>query len=78
MNYISVTYVFTHYFKSLHFYKWTECGKLFNEKTGNRIKKVLNGRCLGYWIGGKFYSITKLKRDNLVVKITEIDKMFRI
>ena len=78
MNYISVTYNFSFKFIEYPYYKWTDCGLLFNTKTGRKIKKVCIGTCLGYNIKGKFYSITKLKRDNLVVKITEIDKMFGI
>jgi len=62
MTTISINY-------ALHFelsfapnYKWTKCGKCFNTKTGRQIKKVLQGRCIGYRIDGKFYSLTFLRR----------------
>lgn len=35
--------------------------KLYNIKSNREVKKTLNGRSIGYWIGKKFYSINKLK-----------------
>lgn len=35
--------------------------RLYNAKRGKEIKKTLNGRSIGYWIGRKFYSINKIK-----------------
>lgn len=50
-------------------YKWTECGKCFNTKTGRRIKQVYNNGCLGYNIRGRFYSLTFLRTK--IEKITK-------
>ncbi len=35
--------------------------KLYNAKTGREIKKTLNGKSIGYWLGKKFYSLNRLK-----------------
>jgi len=35
--------------------------KLYNLKTSREIKKTLNCRSIGYWIGRNFYSLNKLK-----------------
>jgi len=48
-------------------YKWSECGKCFNVKTGREIKKTLNGRSIGYCINGKFKSLSTLRKQ--LVKI---------
>ena len=40
------------------FNKHKEC---YNLKTGRRIKKVVQGRSIGYNIKGKFYSLTRLR-----------------
>lgn len=45
-------------------YKCSSCGKLFNVKSGRRIKKTVNGRSVGYWIAGKFLTLNSL-RSNL-------------
>lgn len=34
---------------------------LYNLMTNRKIKQSLNGRCIGYWIGKEFYSLTKLR-----------------
>ena len=34
---------------------------LYNKRTGRKIKKTINGRSMGYWLGKKFLSINKLK-----------------
>jgi hypothetical protein len=75
MNRISVSYNLIWEFKLLPYYKWSKCGKLINCRTGRIIKKVLNGS-IGYWIAGDFYSLTKLKKEKLVVKITESECPF--
>jgi len=75
MNRISVSYSLIWEFSLLPYYKWSKCGKLINCRTGRIIKKVLNGS-IGYWIAGDFYSLTKLKKENLVVKITKSECPF--
>lgn len=42
-------------------YKWTECRKLINTKTGNEIKRTLKGMVAGYWISKEFISLDKFK-----------------
>ena len=49
-------------------------GKLINTKTGRVIRKILNGRSLGYCINGKFRSLTRLKKE--VEKINQIKTPF--
>ena len=51
-------------------YQWTDKGKLYNVKTGREIKKTVNGYSVGYWICGKFITLTKLK--STLVKVTDI------
>lgn len=44
-------------------YKYTASGILVNTKTGNVIRKVLNGSSIGYWIGKNFYSVNTLRKE---------------
>jgi hypothetical protein len=55
-------------------YKFTICGICINARTNRVIKKVYNSGCLGYNIGGKFYSLTYLRR--CLVKIKEVKLPF--
>lgn len=48
--------------KDLPQYKWSECKRLINTKTGIEIRKVVNGGSIGYWIGNKFITLNKLKQ----------------
>lgn len=68
MSSITVTYTNKFELDFASEYKWTNCNKLFNNKTGREIKQVYNNGCLGYSIRGKFYSLTKLRKH--LVKIT--------
>lgn len=45
-----------------HNYQWSKCGKCFNVKTNRQIKQTYKNRCIGYYIKGKFYSLTKLRK----------------
>jgi hypothetical protein len=63
MNSISVTYTYNYQINFATEYKFTTCKKLFNNKTGRRIKQVYNNSCIGYNIRGKFYSLTRLRKD---------------
>ena len=58
---IKVSYIAKWQLKDKPQYKWTECKKLINTKTGNEIKKTLKGMVAGYWIGKEFISLDKLK-----------------
>lgn len=55
-------------------YQWTKCGKCFNSKTGRQIKQVYNNGSIGYNIGGKFYSLVRLRGH--LRKIEKIDSPF--
>jgi len=66
---ILVTYSLKCQIKGLPSYQFTQCGKLFNCKTGRIKKQCLNVGSYGYWIGRKFYTLREL-RDNLE-KITQ-------
>lgn len=61
MNNISVNYDLKWQYKPAPWYKWTTCGKLFNARTGRKIKKTVNGRSVGYWLAGKFCPLSRLR-----------------
>ena len=61
MNTISVTYTLKFRLNFAHEYQFTEKGQCFNTKTGRKIKKVYNSRCIGYSIKGKLKSLTFLR-----------------
>ena len=44
-------------------YQVTKDGKVFNIKTGNRIKKVVNGRSIGFWIRGNFITMNNSRNQ---------------
>ena len=54
MQTISVTHDLKWQIKGNEKYKWTSCKKLFNTQTGRQIKKTMNCRSVGYWIGKQF------------------------
>ncbi|MFL1896761.1 hypothetical protein ACJRPK_13730 [Aquimarina sp. 2-A2] len=61
MNLISVNYSLKWQHKTHTHYKWSVCGKLFNARTGRKIKKTVNGRSIGYWIKGEFITLNNLR-----------------
>jgi hypothetical protein len=61
MQSISINYDLKWRHKQHHNYRWSSCGKLINIKTGRKIKKTVNGRSVGYWIKGKFFTLTTLR-----------------
>ena len=63
MNSISITYSLKWRLKTDHKYQLSECGKLFNIRTGRIKKKVLNGSSIGYWFGKKFITITNIRHQ---------------
>jgi hypothetical protein len=65
MNSISVTYTLKYELSFAPNYKWTECGKCFNTRTGRQVKQTLVGGSIGYCINSKFKSL-KFLRENLV------------
>lgn len=74
MNTISVSYAVVWQIDFAPEYKWSNCGKCFNSKTGKQIKQVYKSRCIGYNVRGKFYSLTRLRKH--LVKIKEINCPF--
>lgn len=67
MNTISINYRLKWELKTDNKYQWSECGKLFNIKTGREVKKTIVNYSIGYWINRKFMTLNNLKR--LLVKI---------
>ena len=63
MNSISISYDLKWRYKKHHHYQWTTCGKLINTQTSRHIKKTVNGRSVGYWIKGKFITLTNLRKE---------------
>ena len=57
-------------------YVWIKSGECFNLKTGNRIKQSEKGGSIGYWIGKKFYSLYKLRKDKLLRKPINVNCPF--
>jgi len=55
--------------KGINDYGFGRDKNLYNLKTNRKIKQCLNNSCIGYWITGKFYSLTKLK--SLIYKPTK-------
>lgn len=52
-------------------YKWTECKKLINCKTGREIKRTIKGNQAGYWIGKRFIKLSEMKSMVEVIKSIE-------
>lgn len=57
---------YTHYLSIAPEYVWDKKGQCHNTKTCKSIKKSYNNGCIGYFIRGKFNSLTKL-RPHLVI-----------
>lgn len=72
MNSISITYALHWRLKFDHKYMFTKCGKCFNAQTGNQIKQVLQNRCIGYRINGKFKSLTSLRKELEIIPKEEV------
>ena len=71
MDLISISYALIYQFREHPEYKVTKCGKIFNTKTGRRIKKTVNSRCVGFWIKGKFISLSSKDKHLEKVKRAE-------
>lgn len=68
MHTITVTYTLDFELNFASKYKFTKCKKCFNIKTGREIKQRLNGGSFGYYIDGKFMSLTKLRKHLVRIK----------
>lgn len=42
-------------------YHFSKDGKCSNQKTGNEIRRVLKGYSSGYYVRGKFYTLSYLR-----------------
>jgi hypothetical protein len=49
-------------------YKWSECNKCFNTKTGREIKQTYSKGSIGYCIQGKFKSLKALRKNLVKIK----------
>lgn len=56
---ISTTYTLKWYINDT--YKVSTCGNVFNVKRGVKLKRVLNGGSVGYWIGKEFVTLKELR-----------------
>lgn len=64
--------------KEFPHYKWTECKRLVNSKTGKICKKQTNGRGTkpGYYINRKFIKIEDLIANKCLQLIAKNDSPF--
>jgi len=70
MDTISINYALIWQIKTYPHYKVTKCGKVFNCQRGKMLRRVLNGGSIGYWIGGEFMTLSKIRP--LLTKIEPI------
>lgn len=61
MHSFTVTYAIKYVIAFAPEYVFNKHKECYNLKTGRRIKKVMQGRSIGYNIKGKFYSLTRLR-----------------
>lgn len=61
MHTFTVTYAIKYQIDFADHYVFNQHKECYNLKTCRRIKKVMQGRSIGYNIKGKFYSLTKLR-----------------
>jgi hypothetical protein len=57
MNTISVSYNLIWMLKDYPHLQITKCKKIFNTKTGRRIKITLNGGSIGLWVSPKKFIV---------------------
>jgi len=74
MKTISVSYTLKYELNVAPQYKWSECGKCFNTKTGRQIKQTYVSGSIGYCILGKFHSLTYLRTH--LVKVAKVECPF--
>lgn len=63
MTRLSVSYAIEIKFSIKEFpnYGFGKDKNLYNLKTGKKIKRTINNRNIGYWLGKKFIGLRKLK-----------------
>jgi hypothetical protein len=58
--------------KNMPHYQITECSNIINMQTGKLLKRTINGGySVGYWIGKKFISLSKLNEHCEKIKETK-------
>ena len=57
---VTVTFTIEYVIDFAENYGFTKCKRCFNLKTNREIQQRIKSRCIGYYISGKFYSLTKL------------------
>ena len=72
MQSVSIKYSLKWRFKNQPQYAVTECKKVVNMRNNRLLKQVLNGGSIGYWIGGKFITISKI---NGMVELIKEEKL---
>lgn len=68
MNSVSKSYTLKYELEFAPQYKWTNCNKCFNTKTGREIKQTYSKGSIGYCIQGKFKSLTSLRKCLVKIK----------
>ena len=71
---ITVNYPLVWALKFNNNYGFTSCGKCFNIKRRKELKQVMQGGSIGYNIAGRFYTITRLKKE--FIKIPQKQNLF--
>lgn len=68
MNTATITYTLEYFIIFAPEYKFTSKGELFNSKTNRKMKLCLNSGSIGYYLNGKFYSMTKIRKHTAKIK----------
>ena len=68
---IQVAYIAKWQLKTDSKYKWTECKKLINCKTGKEVTKTMKGNKAGYYINRIFTPLSEIKNIIELIKFTE-------
>lgn len=71
MHTFTVTYAIKYVIDFADYYAFNHHKELYNLQTGRRIKKVMQGRSIGYNIKGKFYSLTRLRKHLVKPKVED-------
>jgi len=61
MHSFTVSYAIKYVVSFADHYVFNQHKEMYNTRTGRRIKKVVQGRSIGYNIQGRFYSLKKLR-----------------
>jgi len=70
---ISCTIEIVYEIKNNPTYGFGKDKKLYNLISKREIKQTINNRCIGYWLGKKFFSVKFLKENNMLVRPEKFD-----